>query len=231
MSNNFNLQLFARITGPTTDTDARTVMESLVPGIGLETSCEYEGSSQLPVGMAHIDKVKYLGGVPADNVFIQVHRFTISTGKRMAIKFHSFFLYITLIALRLPQYSLPDIMDTPEGLRLRLMTFLSLYDLLPYSISNPPNGTAPLTLEEAIGPEAVRRCLEVISRQHSSSMPAELSNILRNYSRTGTNSTSSGSSRSHPTHGQTSPGNNRSPYYANCSPSSSSQSPYLRKSY
>lgn len=68
-------------------------------------------------------------------------------------------------------------MDTPEGLRLRLMTLLSLYDLLPYSISHPPNGTAPMTLDEAIGPEAVRRCLEAISRQ-SQSLPTELANIL-----------------------------------------------------
>jgi hypothetical protein len=68
-------------------------------------------------------------------------------------------------------------MDTPEGLRLRLMTLLSLYDLLPYSISHPPNGTAPMTLDEAIGPDAVRRCLEAMSRQ-SQSLPTELANIL-----------------------------------------------------
>lgn len=69
-------------------------------------------------------------------------------------------------------------MDSPEGLRLRLMTLLSLYDLLPYSISNPPHGRAPMSLEEAIGPDAVRRCMEVITRQHPSSIASELANIL-----------------------------------------------------
>ncbi|KJA22430.1 hypothetical protein HYPSUDRAFT_41051 [Hypholoma sublateritium FD-334 SS-4] len=68
-------------------------------------------------------------------------------------------------------------MDSPEGLRLRLMTLLSLYDLLPYSISNPPHGAAPLTLEEAIGPEALRRCLDAMTRLNPQSVPAELSNI------------------------------------------------------
>lgn len=69
-------------------------------------------------------------------------------------------------------------MDSEEGLRLRLMTLLSLYDLLPYSISNPPHGTAPLTLEQAIGPDALRRCLDAIARQNPQSLPGELANIL-----------------------------------------------------
>lgn len=69
-------------------------------------------------------------------------------------------------------------MDSPEGLRLRLMTLLSLYDLLPYSISNPPHGAAPLTLEEAIGPDALRRCLDAMTRLNPQSVPGELSNIL-----------------------------------------------------
>lgn len=58
------------------------------------------------------------------------------------------------------------------------MTLLSLYDLLPYSISNPPHGAAPLTLEQAIGSEAVRRCLDAMARTHPQSLPAVLSAIL-----------------------------------------------------
>ncbi|KAF8183664.1 hypothetical protein BJ912DRAFT_976081 [Pholiota molesta] len=83
-------------------------------------------------------------------------------------------------------------MDTPEGLRLRLMTLLSLYDLLPYSISNPPNGAPPLSLEQAIGPEALRRCLDAMSRHPPSSLPGELTNILGSRN----SNTSSGQSRS-----------------------------------
>ncbi len=68
-------------------------------------------------------------------------------------------------------------MDSSEGLRLRLMTLLSLYELLPYSISNPPNGAPPLTLEEAIGPDALRRCLAAMNGNAQLGR-AELSNIL-----------------------------------------------------
>ncbi|KAJ3509433.1 hypothetical protein NLJ89_g5228 [Agrocybe chaxingu] len=85
-------------------------------------------------------------------------------------------------------------MDSPEGLRLRLMTLLSLYDLLPYSISNPPNGSPPLTLEQAIGPDAVRRCLEAIANQRPETLPATLAAILGNSSR----SNNRGSSKSTP---------------------------------
>ncbi|KIM43904.1 hypothetical protein M413DRAFT_25422 [Hebeloma cylindrosporum] len=83
-------------------------------------------------------------------------------------------------------------MDTPEGLRLRLMSLLSLYELLPYSISNPPNGTAPVRLEEAIGAEAVRRCLEAMYRQ-SPTLKADLENIVKNFARNA--SASSGNTR------------------------------------
>ncbi|KAH9475093.1 hypothetical protein JR316_0012201 [Psilocybe cubensis] len=88
-------------------------------------------------------------------------------------------------------------MDTPEGLRLRLMTLLSLYDLLPYSISNPPHGRPPLSLEEAIGPDAVRRCMDVITRHHPSTIAAELTNILRNSNNSSASSRSSRSGQSH----------------------------------
>lgn len=79
-------------------------------------------------------------------------------------------------------------MDSEEGMRLRLMTLLSLYDLLPYSISNPPRGAAPLSLEQAIGPDAVRRCLDALARTHPQSLPAALSAILVriHYNRSGT---------------------------------------------
>jgi len=69
-------------------------------------------------------------------------------------------------------------MDSEQGLRLRLMTLLSLYDLLPHSISNPPNGQAPSRLEDAIGPQAVQECLDAISRQQPQALPTVLANIL-----------------------------------------------------
>ncbi|KAF8151368.1 hypothetical protein B0H34DRAFT_801122 [Crassisporium funariophilum] len=55
-------------------------------------------------------------------------------------------------------------LDSEEGKRLRLMTLLSLYDLLPHSISHPPTGTEPMTLQDAVSPEAVQRCLDVLSK-------------------------------------------------------------------
>ncbi|KAF8968509.1 hypothetical protein BDZ97DRAFT_353913 [Flammula alnicola] len=116
-------------------------------------------------------------------------------------------------------------MDSPEGLRLRLMTLLSLYDLLPYSISNPPHGSAPLTLEEAIGPEAVRRCLDAISRQQPHLLPGELSNILR-----GSRNTNTAGQSTQRTHGHGNGGNNMTSYYSSY-PTSSSQSSHLRGSY
>lgn len=69
-------------------------------------------------------------------------------------------------------------MDSQEGQRLRLMTLLSLYDLLPYSLSNPPSGSAPSTLEEAIGAHAVQRCLDALANQNPQSLPAILAGIV-----------------------------------------------------
>lgn len=68
-------------------------------------------------------------------------------------------------------------MSNQDDLRLRLMALLSLYELLPYSISNPPHGSPPTTLDEAIGPEAVRLCLEAMTRNHPN-LHAELANIM-----------------------------------------------------
>ncbi|KAJ3539226.1 hypothetical protein NMY22_g4834 [Coprinellus aureogranulatus] len=50
-------------------------------------------------------------------------------------------------------------------LRLRLMTLLAMYDLLPYSISHPPNVEEPLDLGSAIDARAVHQCLEAMAQQ------------------------------------------------------------------
>ena len=68
-------------------------------------------------------------------------------------------------------------MSNQGDLRLRLMTLLALYELLPYSISNPPHGSPPATLEEAIGSEAVRLCLDAMARNNPN-IQAELANIM-----------------------------------------------------
>ena len=56
--------------------------------------------------------------------------------------------------------------STPKhDLRLRLMTFLAMYDLLPYSISHPPNDEEPLELGGAVDERALLRCLQTMARQ------------------------------------------------------------------
>ncbi len=62
----------------------------------------------------------------------------------------------------------PDVTSSKVS-RLRLMALLSLYDLLPHSISRPPNEREPMDLDEAIDPETVRRILARV--QASNSMP------------------------------------------------------------
>ncbi|TFK19868.1 hypothetical protein FA15DRAFT_600750 [Coprinopsis marcescibilis] len=49
-----------------------------------------------------------------------------------------------------------------EDLRLRLMTLLAMYDLLPYSISRPPNSAEPKDLSSAIDAQSLDRCLIVM---------------------------------------------------------------------
>ncbi|KAF9443863.1 hypothetical protein P691DRAFT_763880 [Macrolepiota fuliginosa MF-IS2] len=53
--------------------------------------------------------------------------------------------------------------------RLRLMTLLSLYDMLPHSISRPPTGQEPMDLDDAIDPETVERVLALIQAKSSTS--------------------------------------------------------------
>ncbi|PPQ71314.1 hypothetical protein CVT24_012040 [Panaeolus cyanescens] len=55
--------------------------------------------------------------------------------------------------------------DSEAGLRLRLMTWLSLYDLLPQPIYSAQYGGSPAALDDAISPEVVRRCLNAIATQ------------------------------------------------------------------
>lgn len=62
----------------------------------------------------------------------------------------------------------PDV-PSSKASRLRLMTLLSLYDLLPHSISRPPNGREPMELDEAIDLETVRRILARVQSTNSSS--------------------------------------------------------------
>jgi hypothetical protein len=65
-----------------------------------------------------------------------------------------------------------------ETSRLRLMTLLSLYDMLPHSISHPPNGREPLDLEDAIDPETVKCVLELV--QAKGATASSLSNSHQN---------------------------------------------------
>lgn len=62
----------------------------------------------------------------------------------------------------------PDV-PSSKASRLRLMTLLSLYDLLPHSISRPPNGREPLDLDEAIDLETVRGILARVQSTNTSS--------------------------------------------------------------
>ncbi|KAF7760677.1 hypothetical protein Agabi119p4_10086 [Agaricus bisporus var. burnettii] len=52
--------------------------------------------------------------------------------------------------------------------RLRLMTLLSLYDMLPHSISRPPTGQEPMDLDDAIDQETVQRILALVQAMEQS---------------------------------------------------------------
>ncbi|KAH6897749.1 hypothetical protein BKA70DRAFT_1438006 [Coprinopsis sp. MPI-PUGE-AT-0042] len=47
-----------------------------------------------------------------------------------------------------------------EDQRLKLLALLAMYDLLPHSISRPPNATAPPNLTTAIDAASLERCLQ-----------------------------------------------------------------------
>lgn len=53
--------------------------------------------------------------------------------------------------------------------RLRLMTLLSLYDMLPHSISRPPTGQEPMDLDDAIDQETVNRVLALVRANNAAS--------------------------------------------------------------
>jgi hypothetical protein len=44
--------------------------------------------------------------------------------------------------------------------RLKLLALLAMYDLLPHSISRPPNAAAPINLASAIDGPSLERCLK-----------------------------------------------------------------------
>lgn len=52
-----------------------------------------------------------------------------------------------------------------EALRLRLLTLLSIYDLIPYSISHPPGREEPLDITSVIDPPSLQRCLAALVQQ------------------------------------------------------------------
>jgi hypothetical protein len=45
------------------------------------------------------------------------------------------------------------------------MALLAMYDLLPYSISRPPNEEEPLDLGSAIDARSLQRCLHSMAQQ------------------------------------------------------------------
>jgi hypothetical protein len=60
--------------------------------------------------------------------------------------------------------------------RLRLMTLLSLYDMLPHSISRPPTGQEPIDLDDAIDPETVKRVLALVQASEQDTSHADGNN-------------------------------------------------------
>ncbi|KAJ3535583.1 hypothetical protein NMY22_g6419 [Coprinellus aureogranulatus] len=59
-----------------------------------------------------------------------------------------------------PETSSPGFFTSPDGMRLRLLALFALYDALPHSIAQSPEGEDPMDLDSAIAPEAVRNCLQ-----------------------------------------------------------------------
>ncbi|KAF9032363.1 hypothetical protein BJ165DRAFT_1535057 [Panaeolus papilionaceus] len=88
-------------------------------------------------------------------------------------------------------------MQAPDDseLRLRLMTWLSLYDLLPQSLSCPQYGGSPAALDDAISPEVVRRCLDAIATQRPEFLATMPQSQLRDFLYSTLNSHSSSGSR------------------------------------
>ncbi|TFK35663.1 hypothetical protein BDQ12DRAFT_668301 [Crucibulum laeve] len=62
-----------------------------------------------------------------------------------------------------------------EEFRLRFMTLLALYDLLPHSISCPPNTPEPLHVKQAINIDSVLRCVEAMSNGEGQQILSALS--------------------------------------------------------
>ncbi|KAF6754670.1 hypothetical protein DFP72DRAFT_1009289 [Ephemerocybe angulata] len=52
-----------------------------------------------------------------------------------------------------------------QSLRLRLLTLLALYDLLPYSVLHPPDEAEPLDLASVVEEHAFQKCLEAMTAQ------------------------------------------------------------------
>lgn len=54
---------------------------------------------------------------------------------------------------------------SPADLRLRLMALLAMYELLPYSISHPPNAEEPLDLASAVDAQSFQQCIQTMTAQ------------------------------------------------------------------
>jgi hypothetical protein len=97
----------------------------------------------------------------------------------------------------LPQMTIPTILSPQnaspapnyEALRLRLLTLLSIYDLIPYSISHPPGREEPLDITNVIDAQSLQRCLAALVQQGVLT-PEESQAFARAYRCTGQVSTS-----------------------------------------
>ncbi|KAF8994726.1 hypothetical protein BDQ17DRAFT_1430873 [Cyathus striatus] len=81
-------------------------------------------------------------------------------------------------ASHFPQSTSQQSIDENE--RLRLMALLALYDLLPHSISHPPDREEPLYIENAVDSESFLRCFSAVShRDNVRSLEDALEEIKR----------------------------------------------------
>lgn len=73
---------------------------------------------------------------------------------------------------------------SPDGMRLRLLTLFALYDVLPHSIANSPDGDSPMDLDSAIEATVVQTCLQSMEEQGRLSV-GEAKALVATYAPTG----------------------------------------------
>lgn len=110
---------------------------------------------------------------------------------------------MTIPTMHSPQNASPA--PNYEALRLRLLTLLSIYDLIPYSISHPPGREEPLDITSVIDAPSLQRCLASLVQQGVLT-PEESQAFARAYRCTGQDSTARSNLSGHTTQQQRLPG-------------------------